>query len=191
MLPFTLLALLAPLIRADSSIIIPSRTSIVRDLFPPYAAGPATYYASVAAVNSQGTVYAITCLKPTTFPTPDPQSRDPCLTSSLGDSSQTFTQGKDTWMVTRSATPSPTDGPFFTECAMKTASSLTEQDEGVLSCFVRRSLDGFGPETRGGDGNSIFGMQRQAVTITGGFELLGDAGATAEPTSGAGECICV
>ncbi|KAF2180962.1 hypothetical protein K469DRAFT_267729 [Zopfia rhizophila CBS 207.26] len=168
MLPFTTLLFLAPLIRAQSSNTAPSQTTAVHDLIPPYGAGPATYYASVIGDEPAGTVYAITCLPPTTFPTPEPGGRDPCMTNEFGNSSQTFTQGKSSWSVTRMKVTGTQTQTQLTLCEFLSTTRTSDDDDGLLSCYAR----GYSSR-RSGDGYRMMGLKRQDVTITAGLEKLG------------------
>lgn len=81
-------------------------------LIPPYASGPATYYASALGSNKDGTSYAITCIPPTSTPA----SADPCQTSRLGKATVTFFQGPNDWQVLRSSD----SGYHRTDCVNET-----------------------------------------------------------------------
>ncbi|KAF2014842.1 hypothetical protein BU24DRAFT_410544 [Aaosphaeria arxii CBS 175.79] len=185
MFPLLALLLLLPLGHTQKTTSTPTKVSVLEHIFPPYR-GPASYFASVVAIEDQITTLAMTCLQPTSWPTPDPLSRDPCDTSSLGIRSQTITQGNGTWGVEHGTTLGE---EYWTRCQRMSGSlgpSATENpfDASSLYCSARYSASGFPPLTEEGVARVRFGLSTQLVTVTAGFDVLGEPLETASSRTG-------
>ncbi|KAF2475195.1 uncharacterized protein BDR25DRAFT_340056 [Lindgomyces ingoldianus] len=192
MLLFPLLLITPTIILAQSP--TPTSISVIHTLIPPYGPGPAIYHASIAGVQPFGTVYHITCSPPpaSSLQTPTLQW-DPCLTRYFGTESQTFTQVSTGWFVARdlqssTATHKSALNKAHTNCNIQPQASprLGVNDVGLLSCSAY-SYDGAGRGTQTeGDGYAKFGLRRQDVTVTGGWESLEGPVVTTESTLAVG-----
>jgi hypothetical protein len=177
MLPLSFLIFIAHLVQAKTSQSVVTRTEVVSSLIPPYATyngpGSATYYASIVYSTVYDVKYAMTCLPPSNLE-PEEVSivsrQDPCQTKLFGTGSQTIFQAKSGWDVTRTAA---SGRPVVTQCQIAdpfNEGPFTRGDKVLTSCSMAVVTYVGEPYVEPQDVNGDFGMERQVVTITGGFE---------------------
>ncbi|KAF1995533.1 hypothetical protein P154DRAFT_623897 [Amniculicola lignicola CBS 123094] len=159
-------------------------TTVLEDLLLPFPYAPASakFFASIAGVQTDATIYAITCIPPSNI--------SPAATATQPNACQpnapsvTFGQGLSTWYMRNfdPADESPTGDLHRTACSTDFSSS-------EIDCDSMDQVGGGKKQYKEGKAWEDFGlrMAEEGVTVTAGWELIGDPGTQIEATSTAAD----